>query len=72
MKIVYYINKYHNDDSEKIIQEVARGGMKNRDLIDFFITYYNTNWRFVSPFGRKGALEGGHTDLAELFQRRAK
>ena len=44
--------------------------MKNRDLINFFIAYFGTNWRQVSPYGRKGALEGGHTDLDELFQRR--
>jgi len=60
LALVYYSNKYLPD---KAIEELAKGGMKNIDLINFFIQKGAKRWNL----GMFEAARGGHRDLVQFF-----
>jgi len=60
LALVYYSNKYFPN---KAMRELAKGGMKNIDLIQFFIQKGADNW----DLGMEAAAEGGHKDLVQFF-----
>jgi len=60
LALVYYSNKYFPN---KAMKELAKGGMKNIDLINFFIQKDSDNWND----GMKAAARGGHKDLVQFF-----
>jgi len=60
LALVYYSNKYDSDDA---IEKLSKGGMKNIDLINFFIQKGANNWNL----GMVSAAEGGHKDLVQFF-----
>lgn len=60
LTIVYYLDKYK--DKNIALHEISKGGMKNLDIINFFLI------RGASPnSGLTGAAAGGHVNLAEYF-----
>ncbi len=61
LKIVYYEDIYEN--LNKIIMILSKGGYKNIDIINFFISKGASDWNM----GMMGAAEGGHKDLVDFF-----
>jgi len=60
LALVYYSNKYFPD---KRLRKLSKGGMKNIDLIQFFIQKGANKWNW----GMYGAARGGHKDLVQFF-----
>jgi len=60
LALVYYSNKY---EPNKAIEELAKGGMKNIDLIQFFIEKGADNW----DYGMFEASKEGDKDLDILI-----
>jgi len=60
LALVFYSNKYLPN---KAVEELAKGGMKNIDLINFFIEKGANNW----DFGMYGAAIRGNRDLIQFF-----
>jgi len=60
LALVYYSNKYFPD---KRLRKLSKGGMKNIDLIQFFIQKGANKWNW----GMYGAARGGHKDLVDFF-----
>jgi hypothetical protein len=60
VSIVYYSNEYF---PREILEEVSKGGMKNIDLINYFILIFP--WAF--EFAMFGAAEGGDLNLVKIF-----
>jgi len=60
LALVYYSKKYFRNGA---IEELAKGGMKNINLIQFFIDKGENYWNG----GMKGAARGGHRDLVQFF-----
>lgn len=64
LSIVYYMDKY-NSDINTILFRLSKRGMKNIDLIDFFLA------RGANPnAGLDGASRMGYKDLVEYFMSR--
>jgi len=60
LALVYYSNNYFPNEG---MIKLAKGGIKNIDLINFFIEKGAHYWNF----GMEAAAEGGHRDLIEFF-----
>lgn len=81
LKIIFYLDKHNlykdigneiNPDAEEtdIFRDLASGGMKNKDLINFFTSYVRYAISMKNKDLLKGAMETGDREWIKYFQRK--